>query len=349
MKKELNLDYFDFDLPEELIALHPVENRDSSRLMVVNRNDNSIEIKKFSDIVNYFDENDLIIMNNSRVVNARLRLTRETGGKVEFLLLEHSDDFYEWVGICNRTKKIKKGEILSGEENIKGEVISKDKGKISIRFNSPLDFDTLTKVGEIPLPPYIANKRDLNENDINRYQTVYSKKLGSLASPTAGLHFTEELIDQLISKGVSIAFITLHVSAGTFLPIKTNDIKKHKMHKEEYFIDKKTAGLINKFLKNPNKRITCVGTTSMRTMESELLKNEENMVSSGNKFTNLYIYPGFEFKGANRLITNFHTPKSTLLLLVSAFSGMDLIKRAYSVAIKEQMRFYSYGDSMIIL
>ncbi len=349
MDKELSLDDFDFDLPEELIALHPVKNRDSSRLMVVDRRNNSIRIKNFSDVVDYFDEDDLIIMNDSKVVNARLRLTRETGGKLEFLLLEHSDDFSEWVGICNRTKKIKEGEILSGEQNIKGEVISKTDGKITLRFNNPLDFDILTKVGEIPLPPYIANRRALDDSDIIRYQTVYSKKLGSLASPTAGLHFTNRVIDKLKAKGVNIAFITLHVSAGTFLPIKTKNIKEHKMHKEEYFIDEKTSNLINSFLENSNKHITCVGTTSIRTLESELLKNKKKRIISGNKFTDLYIYPGFNFIGADRLITNFHTPKSTLLLLVSAFAGVDLIKKAYAIAIKERMRFYSYGDSMIIL
>lgn len=286
-------------------------------------------------------------MNNSKVINARIFLNRETGGKIEFLLLEHSSDFYEWKGICNRTKKIKIGEKLIGGDGIEGIISLKERDEITIRFKEPLTYNELSTYGKIPLPPYIANRRPIEEDDYERYQTVYAKTLGSLASPTAGLHFTKDVLERLKGKGVNIAYITLHVSAGTFLPIKSEHIENHNMHYEEYFIEEEIAKLINCYLENINKKITCVGTTSLRTLENELIYS--NFVKEGNKSTNIFIYPGFNFKGANRLITNFHTPKSTPLLLVSAFAGIDLIKKAYKIAIKEKLRFYSYGDSMMIL
>jgi S-adenosylmethionine:tRNA ribosyltransferase-isomerase len=344
----MKLDDFDFNLPEELIALHPTTNRDESRLMIVNRETEEIKIDLFSNIHKLFNDNDLILLNNSKVINARLRLKRETGGKIEILLLEHSSDFTQWKGICNRTKKVNIGETLFGDDNIQANIIDKINGKITLKFNKVIDYEKLSETGEIPLPPYIANRRNTLKNDKERYQTVYAKIPGSLAAPTAGLHFTEDVLDNLKNKNVKIDYITLHVSSGTFLPIKSENIEEHNMHSEFYSINTDVANIINEYLNNNQKRITCVGTTTIRTLENEL-KINNNKVKNGSFSTNIFIYPGFEFLGTDRLITNFHTPKSTPLLLVSAFTGYELLKKAYNIAIKEKIRFYSYGDSMIIL
>lgn len=340
---------FDFDLPEKLIALYPTKKRDQSKLMIVDRKKENITIKKFINITDYFNENDLIIFNNSKVINARLRLKRDTGGKVEFLLLSHSDDFSQWKVLCNRTKKVNIGDVLHSEKGLKAKVVDKINNEFIIEFDEPMHYNLLNKYGEIPLPPYIANKRELVNSDYERYQTTYAKTSGSFASPTAGLHFTNDILEKLRKKGVKTAFITLHVSAGTFLPIKTDKVEEHNMHFETYEIDEENAELINNYVKDKNKRITCVGTTSIRTLESELFNNSIKQVSPGKKQTNLYIYPGYKFRACDRLITNFHTPRSTLILLVSAFAGTDIIKKAYKKAIDEEMRFYSYGDSMLIL
>ncbi len=345
----MRLEEFDFDLPEELIALHPTANRDESRIMIVNRETEEIKIDLFSNIHKLFNDNDLILLNNSKVINARLRLTRETGGKIEILLLEHSQDFIQWKGICNRTKKVKVGETLYGDDNLQAKIIDKIDGRITLKFNNTIDYDKLSETGEIPLPPYIANRRKTIENDTERYQTVYARVLGSLAAPTAGLHFTADILNKLKNKDVNIDYITLHVSSGTFLPIKSEKVEEHKMHSEYYTINKDVANIINEYIQQKQKRINCVGTTTIRTLENELMINNNNMVNYGTYSTDIFIYPGFKFLGADRLITNFHTPKSTPLLLVSAFTGYKLFKKAYNIAIKEKIRFYSYGDSMIIL
>lgn len=345
----MNIKKFDFDLPDELIAVYPTQKRDESKLMIVDRKSEKIEIKLFKEIVNYFDENNLIIMNNTKVINARLRLKRETGGKLEFLLMEKIEKYKIWKGICNRTNKIKINDFLYGKNGLEAKVIDKNNNFITLEFNKNLDYNELKIHGEIPLPPYIANKRHLINEDNTRYQTIYASEMGSLASPTAGLHFTEKLLENLKGKGTEIVFITLHVSAGTFFPIKTQNIENHSMHYEQYFINETTSKLINNFLKDDKKKITCVGTTSIRTIQNELIVNSDNSVKNAYNSTNLFIYPGFKFRGIDRLITNFHTPMSTPLLLVSAFAGINLIKKAYKIAIEEKLRFFSYGDSMIIL
>ncbi|MCD3349887.1 tRNA preQ1(34) S-adenosylmethionine ribosyltransferase-isomerase QueA [Clostridium botulinum D/C] len=335
---------FDFYLPEELIAQHPMEKRDESRLMVVDRKSGHIEHKIFKDILGYFNEGDCLVLNNTRVLPARLIGEKEnTGGKIEFLLLKRIEGD-RWETLVKPGKKAKVGaRFVFGLGELKAEVkgMSEDGSRI-IEFEYEGIFEeVLDKLGQMPLPPYITEKLD----DKERYQTVYSKEKGSAAAPTAGLHFTKELLKEIEKKGVKIAFVTLHVGLGTFRPVKVEYIEEHHMHSEYYTMLKETADIINETKKNGGK-IIAVGTTSCRTLET--IADENGRVRETSGWTDIFMYPGYKFKIVDRLITNFHLPQSTLLMLVSAFSSRENIMNAYKEAVDEKYRFFSFGDAMFL-
>lgn len=335
---------FDYNLPEELIAQTPIEKRDTSRLMVVDRNTKEIEHKHFYDLIEYLNEGDTLVLNDSKVFHARLYgVKKETGAKIEtFVLKPLADNMFEVM--IKPAKRLKVGSVVKFDENLSMEVIEKyEEGLAKVRFFGCSDvFSYIDKIGTVPLPPYIKEKLD----DDERYQTVYSKDKGSAAAPTAGLHFTEELLDNIKQKGVNICYVTLHVGLGTFRPVKEDEITNHKMHSEFFIISNDTAEIINETKKN-GKDIYAVGTTTVRTLESCYQKYGD--IRATNMDTNIFIYPGFEFKAIDHLITNFHLPKSTLLMLISAFYNKDDILKAYNEAIKERYRFFSFGDAMLIL
>lgn len=341
----MNTSDFFYDLPKELIAQTPVEPRDSSRLLVLGRNSGEIEHKHFYDIIDYLEEGDCLIANDSRVIPARIFGTKaETGANVEFLLLKQISG-NKWETLCKPGKKAKVGTKFNfGNGIMSGEIIEvKDDGNRIVDFDCGENFfATLDKIGQMPLPPYITEKL----KDKERYQTVYSNELGSAAAPTAGLHFTTELMDKIKAKGVNIAYVTLHVGLGTFRPVKVNDVTKHKMHSEHYEIPQETADII-KETKAKGKRVLAVGTTSCRTLESVATQFGEIKACDG--WTDIFIYPGYEFKVLDGLITNFHLPESTLIMLVSAFAGFDNIMNAYKTAVDEKYRFFSFGDAMAIV
>lgn len=335
---------FDFYLPEELIAQHPMEKRDESRLMVVDRKSGHIEHKIFKDILGYFNEGDCLVLNNTRVLPARLIGEKEnTGGKIEFLLLKRIEGD-KWETLVKPGKKAKIGaRFVFGSGELKAEVkgMGEDGSRI-IEFEYEGIFEeVLDKLGQMPLPPYITEKLD----DKERYQTVYSKEKGSAAAPTAGLHFTKELLKEIENKGVKIAFVTLHVGLGTFRPVKVEDIEEHHMHSEYYTMSKETADIINKTKENGGK-VIAVGTTSCRTLET--IGDENGKVKETSGWTDIFMYPGYKFKIVDRLITNFHLPQSTLLMLVSAFSRRENIMNAYKEAVDEKYRFFSFGDAMFL-
>ncbi|MCD3244516.1 tRNA preQ1(34) S-adenosylmethionine ribosyltransferase-isomerase QueA [Clostridium botulinum C] len=335
---------FDFYLPEELIAQHPMEKRDESRLMVVDRKSGHIEHKIFKDILGYFNEGDCLVLNNTRVLPARLIGEKEnTGGKIEFLLLKRIEGD-KWETLVKPGKKAKIGaRFVFGSAELKAEVkgMGEDGSRI-IEFEYEGIFEeVLDKLGQMPLPPYITEKLD----DKERYQTVYSKEKGSAAAPTAGLHFTKELLKEIENKGVKIAFVTLHVGLGTFRPVKVEDIEEHHMHSEYYTMSKETADIINKTKENGGK-VIAVGTTSCRTLET--IGDENGKVKEKSGWTDIFMYPGYKFKIVDRLITNFHLPQSTLLMLVSAFSSRENIMNAYKEAVDEKYRFFSFGDAMFL-
>ena len=336
---------FYYDLPPELIAQTPLKDRASSRLMVLDRKTGDISHKHFFDIVDYLNPGDCLVMNNTRVIPARLYGSKEgSGGKIEFLLLKRID-IDTWELILRPGKKAKVGSRFTfGDGRLKAEVIEvKDDGNRIVRFEyDGIWEEILDSLGEMPLPPYIREKLE----DKNRYQTVYSKIEGSAAAPTAGLHFTDELLETLRKKGVNTAFVTLHVGLGTFRPVSAEKIEDHKMHTEFYQVSKETADLINETRKNGG-RIVCVGTTSVRTLESSSLDDGTVLVGSGD--TSIFIYPGYKFKTVDSLITNFHLPESTLLMLISALYDRESIMKAYGEAIAEKYRFFSFGDAMIII
>ena len=335
---------FYYDLPEELIAQTPLEKRDNSRLLHLDRKTGEIEHKNFFDIKEYLKAGDCLVLNNTRVLPARIFGTRtDTGSVVEFLLLKQKDTDI-WECLAGPGKKAKIGKIFKFSDKLSSEVIdiTEDGNRIVKFFHDGEFYGALSEVGQMPLPPYIKEKLKDNE----RYQTVYSKELGSAAAPTAGLHFTNELLDELREMGVKIAYVTLHVGLGTFRPVKVDDVTKHKMHTEEYFVTQKTADIINQ-TKAEGGRVICVGTTSCRTVESVALKYGTMVECSGN--TDIFIYPGFEFKAMDGLITNFHLPESTLIMLVSAFAGYENTMNAYNTAVKEKYRFFSFGDCCLIL
>ena len=335
---------FYYDLPKELIAQTPLEPRDSSRLLVLDREKQTLEHKHFYDIIDYLNEGDLLVANDSRVLPARIYgIKDETGAKVEFLLLKQVAN-NRWETLCKPGKKAKVGTKFSfGNGILRATVVEvKDDGNRIVDFDCEENFfTTLDKIGQMPLPPYITAEL----KDKERYQTVYSHELGSAAAPTAGLHFTTELMDRIKAKGIKIAYVTLHVGLGTFRPVKVDDVTKHKMHSEHYEVPEETAKLINETKKNGG-RVIAVGTTSCRTLESVAARYGEIKPCEG--FTDIFIYPGFEFKVLDGLITNFHLPESTLIMLVSAFAGYDFIMNAYKEAVKEKYRFFSFGDAMFI-
>ncbi|KGN03470.1 S-adenosylmethionine tRNA ribosyltransferase [Clostridium novyi A str. 4570] len=335
---------FDFYLPQELIAQHPMEKRDESRLMVVDRKSGQIEHKIFRDILGYLNEGDCLVLNNTRVLPARLIGEKEnTGGKIEFLLLRRIEGD-TWETLVKPGKKAKIGaRFVFGSGELKAEVKSMgEDGSRIIEFEYEGIFEeVLDKLGQMPLPPYITERLE----DKERYQTVYSKEKGSAAAPTAGLHFTEELLKEIKEKGIKIAFVTLHVGLGTFRPVKVENIEEHHMHSEYYTMSKETADIINNTKENGGK-IIAVGTTSCRTLET--IGDENGKVRETSGWTDIFMYPGYKFKVVDRLITNFHLPQSTLLMLVSAFSSRENIMNAYKEAVENKYRFFSFGDAMFL-
>ena len=337
-------DFF-YELPQELIAQTPLEPRDSSRLMILNKSDGSIEHKIFRDIIDYLNPGDCLILNDTRVIPARIYgVKEETGAVVEFLLLNQRENNV-WECLCKPGKRAKIGtKFVFGEGIVKCEVIDvTDDGNRIIHFDcdSKKIYNILDKIGKMPLPPYITEEL----KDGERYQTVYSRELGSAAAPTAGLHFTNELLNRIKEKGVKIGYVTLHVGLGTFRPVKVEDVTKHKMHSEHYHISKETADLINE-TKKKGGRVISVGTTSTRTLESVATKN--GCICEDEDNTSIFIYPRYKFKCIDALITNFHLPESTLIMLVSALAGYNNIMNAYNIAVKEKYRFFSFGDAMFI-
>ncbi len=335
---------FDFYLPEELIAQHPLEKRDESRLMVLDKKTGEIEHKKFYDIIDYLNKGDTLVLNNTRVMPARLIGEKEnTGGKIEFLLLKRVEGD-KWECLAKPGKSAREGRRFAfGNGLLKAEVIEVlENGNRIVEFYYEGIFEqVLDSLGEMPLPPYIHEKLD----DKERYQTVYSKEEGSAAAPTAGLHFTKELLKKIQDKGVNIVYLTLHVGLGTFRPVKVEEIEKHNMHSEFYMLSKESADIINETKKRGN-RIISVGTTSTRTLET--IGDENGMVKEQSGWTNIFIYPGYKFKVVDNLITNFHLPESTLIMLVSTLAGRENVMNAYNVAVKEKYRFFSFGDAMFI-
>lgn len=341
----MNVEEFDYDLPESLIAQTPLKDRDQSRLLVLGRNSGNIEHKHFKDVINYLETGDTLVLNDTRVMPARLfGLKEETGAKVEMLMLTRIEN-NDWEVLLKPAKRIKVGNKLSfGEGKIIAECIEElDQGGriMRLHYEGILE-ERLNELGEMPLPPYIKERLD----DPDRYQTVYAKESGSAAAPTAGLHFTDELLDEIRAKGINIAFITLHVGLGTFRPVSVEDINDHEMHSEYYQMTQETANLLNQ-TKKEGHRIISVGTTSTRTLETIRRNYNEFVAVSG--WTDIFIYTGFTYKAIDGLITNFHLPKSTLVMLVSAFSSRENILNAYKEAVKLEYRFFSFGDAMLII
>lgn len=334
---------FWYELPEELIAQTPLQQRDSSRLMVLDRASGAVSHKHFYDILDYLQPGDCLVMNDSRVLPARLLGRRPTGGAVEVLLLKELGD-NQWECLVKPGKKMQVGQqVIFGDGELTAEVADvRDDGNRVVRFSyEGIFLEVLDRLGKMPLPPYI--KAELADQE--RYQTVYSRESGSAAAPTAGLHFTKELLNKLQSKGIRLAFVTLHVGLGTFRPVKAEDITKHHMHSELCMINDATASLLNETKRNGG-RIVCVGTTSCRTLES--LVNDDGTFVPKTAWTDIFIYPGYRFKAMDALITNFHLPESTLVMLVSAFAGREHVLHAYSEAVRERYRFFSFGDAMFI-
>ena len=336
---------FYYDLPQELIAQDPLEDRSSSRLMHLSLKDGSIEHRHFTDVLDYMEEGDCLVINDTKVIPARLYGHKEeTGALIEILLLKRRENDI-WECLVKPGKKARPGaKITFGNGILKGEIIDVvDEGNRLIQFHYEGIFEEiLDQLGEMPLPPYITHKL----KDKNRYQTVYAKNEGSAAAPTAGLHFTKELLEKVKEKGVNIAHVTLHVGLGTFRPVKVDDVESHHMHSEFYIVEEDQAKLIND-TKKAGKRVIAVGTTSCRTLESAT--GEDGILKSGSGLTEIFIYPGYHFKMIDALITNFHLPESTLVMLVSALAGKENIMHAYETAVQEKYRFFSFGDAMIII
>ncbi|MBQ8659716.1 MAG: tRNA preQ1(34) S-adenosylmethionine ribosyltransferase-isomerase QueA [Bacilli bacterium] len=341
----MNISLFDYDLPKELIAQTPLVKRDSSRLLVLNKDDGSIKHEVFSNIIDYLIPGDVLVLNNTRVIPARLIGEKEeTGAVIELLLLKDMGDDV-WECLSKPAKRLKIGTIVSfGNGLLRAEVVFKgDEGLTHIKLiYDGILMEILDKLGTMPLPPYIHEKLE----DQGRYQTVYAKINGSAAAPTAGLHFTPELLKKISEKGVQIAYVTLHVGLGTFRPVEVENILEHNMHSEYYVMDQETADILNK-AKDENRRVVSVGTTSTRTLETIASNNNGRFVATSGS-TNIFIYPGYEFKAIDALITNFHLPKSTLVMLVSALAGRENVLNAYKCAVEEKYRFFSFGDAMFI-
>lgn len=334
---------FWYDLPEELIAQTPLEKRDSSRLLVLDRSSGKVEHKHFYDILDYLRPGDCLVMNDSRVLPARLLGHRPTGGAVEVLLLRDLGD-KKWECLCKPGRKMQIGHSVvfgNGELNATVTDIREDGNRVVEFHYEGIFLEVLERLGKMPLPPYI--KAELQDQE--RYQTVYSREVGSAAAPTAGLHWTEDLLNKAREKGVKTAFVTLHVGLGTFRPVKAEEISEHHMHSELCMISQETADILNQTKANGG-RVICVGTTSCRTLES--LVKEDGTFEASSKWTEIFIFPGYQFKAMDGLITNFHLPESTLVMLVSAFAGRENVLNAYEEAVKEKYRFFSFGDAMFI-
>ncbi|MCP2240708.1 tRNA preQ1(34) S-adenosylmethionine ribosyltransferase-isomerase QueA [Thermoanaerobacterium thermosaccharolyticum] len=341
----MNLHEFYYDLPEELIAQEPLKNRDESRLMILNRLTGEIKHDIFKNIISYLNPNDVLVLNDTKVIPARLIGVREdTGGKIEFVLLKRlSKD--EWEILVKPGRRAKIGsKFIFGNGELKAEVISNtDVGGRIVRFSYEGIFEeVLDKLGEMPVPPYIKKKLE----DKNMYQTVYAKHEGSAAAPTAGLHFTNKLLDDIRKYGVKTVFVTLHVGLGTFRPVKEEVIEKHKMHSEFYTVTEEAAQAINT-ARESGGRIISVGTTSTRTLET--VADENGIIHAGSGWTDIFIYPGYKYKAIDGIITNFHLPESTLIMMISAFAGKENVMNAYKTAIDHKYRFYSFGDAMLII
>ena len=335
---------FNYDLPEELIAQTPLAKRDESRLMVLNRKNQTIEHKKFKDIIEYLNPGDCLVRNNTKVIPARIYGKKETGANVEFLLLNNIEGDI-WESIVRPGNKLHVGtKVIFGDGLLKAQILEIMPGgtrKVKFTYNGIFN-EILDKIGLMPLPPYIHE--ELKDND--RYQTVYAKYNGSAAAPTAGLHFTPELLKKIEEKGIKIANVTLHVGIGTFRPVKEENVEEHQMHTEHFYIKQEDVDKINE-TKKAGKRVIAVGTTSCRVLET--IADENGLVKETEGDTGIYIYPGYKFKCLDGLITNFHLPQSTLLMLVSALAGKDYIMKAYKEAVKEKYRFFSFGDAMFII
>ena len=342
----LKVDLFDFHLPEELIAQTPLEQRDASRLMVLNKETGSVKHHMFHDLLDYVQEGDCLVLNDTRVLPARLFGTKEdTGANIEVLLLKQTQGD-TWETLVKPAKRVKEGTVISFGDGRLTAVCKEtsDQGGRLLEFNyEGIFYEVLEQLGEMPLPPYIKERLD----DQERYQTVFAREQGSAAAPTAGLHFTEEMLEQLKAKGVHIAFLTLHVGLGTFRPVSVDDLEEHDMHSEFYQVSEGTAALLNS-VREKGGRIISVGTTSTRTLETIATEHNGKFVASSG-WTNIFIFPGYEFKAIDGMITNFHLPKSTLIMLVSALAGRENVISAYEQAVAEKYRFFSFGDAMLIL
>ena len=342
--KELKVADFDYELPEELIAQTPIKKRDESRLMILNRKEQTIEHKVFKDIIDYLKPGDVLVRNNTKVIPARLYGKKETGANVEFLLLKNIEGDV-WESIVRPGNKLHVGaKVIFGDGILEAKILEVMPGgtrKVEFKYDGIFN-EILDKIGLMPLPPYIHET--LKEKD--RYQTVYAKYEGSAAAPTAGLHFTPELLEEIRKKGIEIANVTLHVGIGTFRPVKEDTVEAHKMHSEHFYIKQEDVDKINK-AKKEGRRVIAVGTTSCRVLET-IANEKTGMVKQIEDDTEIFIYPGYKFKCIDGLITNFHLPQSTLLMLVSALAGKEYIMKAYKEAVKERYRFFSFGDAMFI-
>ena len=339
----MKTDDFDYYLPEELIAQTPLLKRDSSRLLVLDKNTGKIEHKVFTDIVDYLNKGDVLVINDTKVIPARIIGEKtETGAVIELLMLKNIEDDI-WECLCKPAKRVKVGSTIKFSDKLECVCIEEfDEGIKHFKFNyKGIFLEILNELGEMPLPPYIHEKL----KDKDRYQTIYAKNIGSAAAPTAGLHFTTELLDKIKEKGVIVTNITLHVGLGTFRPVNVEDVTKHKMHSEYYMMSSNTAEILNN-AKKEGKKIISVGTTTTRTLETIMNKYDKFVETSG--WTDIFIYPGYKFKGIDNLITNFHLPKSTLIMLVSALAGKENIMNAYKEAVEMKYRFFSFGDAMYI-
>lgn len=346
----MKIDEFDYELPRELIAQKPSEKRDICRMMVLDRQEETIEHKHFYDVIDYLNPGDCLVLNNSKVLPARLFGEKEgTGAKVEFLLIKRIEGD-RWETMVKPGKRLKPGDSVTFSDHFRADILDygPDGTRIAEFRYDGIFMERLEELGKMPLPPYIERESTLEDKDM--YQTVYCKEEGSVAAPTAGLHFTEELLQKAQDKGVRLAYVTLHVGIGTFRPVKCENVEDHHMHFEEYFVDEETAKTINETIIEGG-RIISVGTTSTRTLESAAYHDEtsgRNLIRAGEGSTGIFIYPGYEFKVVDALITNFHLPKSTLLMLISALYDRKKILEAYQAAVDEKYRFFSYGDAMLI-
>lgn len=338
---------FDYDLPKELIAQKPLPERHQSRMMVLNRKTGDIIHSCFEELLKHLGRGEVLVLNNTRVIPARVWGKKE-GKEIECLFLKESEKGI-WEVLCRPAKKVKLGAAISFSEKLEGQIIKvENEGRRMIRFSSPDVLSELKKIGFAPLPPYIKRKAkdiELRALDLERYQTAFAQKEGAIAAPTAGLHFTNQILDKLQSKGIIIAKITLDVGLATFQPVRVKQIKDHKMFEESYSISPSAAAAITAAKKN-SRSVTAVGSTSVRALESAW---EGGQICPGKKVTSLFIYPGYKFKVINKLLTNFHLPKSSLLMMISAFAGLDFIRKAYKEAVHKKYRFYSYGDCMLII